>query len=115
MSRPFAHALCDAIFTYDKEDIARINVWGAQQTPQKDFKTLCETSSAWVNSHCKRIIGPPQVLYPAVQEVFERFGPLKDSKTGAALFNTQELWDTAKNVLKLIHDGYILDLPHIVQ
>ncbi|KAJ6546376.1 hypothetical protein B0H10DRAFT_2243630 [Mycena sp. CBHHK59/15] len=86
----FARALRDAIFIPDATDKARIWLW----------------------RRCKRIIPPPEELYPLVAKVFEIFGHLKDAKTGLPLFNSAA-WAVAKNVLELIQKGFLSDPPGI--
>lgn len=108
----FARALRDAMFIYDKTDIARINAWGATQNPKQDFEQLLRSSPVWVHKRCKRIIPPPNILYPLISAVFRIYGPLKDSVTGAPLF-TADNWRTAKNILDLIYRGYLSDPPGI--
>jgi hypothetical protein len=108
----FARALRDAIFIPDPIDKARIVAWGLRQTPPKDWNGLLRTSSKWVWRRCKRIIPPPEELYPLVAAVFETFGPLKDAKSGLPLFNSAA-WAVAKNILELVQKGFLSDPPGI--
>lgn len=112
LRKEFARELRNAIFIDDKDDKARINAWGATQNPKRDFEELQRTSSAWVQKRCKRVIPPPEILYPSVASVFRTYGPLKDSATGASLF-TPDNWRTAKNILDLIYHAYLSDPPGI--
>ncbi|KAJ7477407.1 hypothetical protein FB451DRAFT_1396396 [Mycena latifolia] len=84
----FARPLRDAIFIPDAADKARIITWRLSQSPPTDWDTLVRTSSQWLWRRCKRIIPPPEELYPLVAKVFEVFGHLKDAKTGLPLFNS---------------------------
>jgi hypothetical protein len=108
LRKEFARELRNAIFIDDKDDKARINAWGATQNPKRDFEELRRTSPTWIQKRCKRVIPPPEILYPLVASVFRTYGPLKDSATGAPLF-TPDNWRTAKNILDLIYHGYLSD------
>ncbi|KAJ6612423.1 hypothetical protein B0H10DRAFT_2223152 [Mycena sp. CBHHK59/15] len=108
----FARALRDAIFILDSVDKARIIAWGKRQNPPQDWNTLLRSSSPWLWRHCKRIIPPPEELYPLVAAVFETFGHLKDAKSGLPLFNSSA-WAVAKNILELIQKGFLSDPPGI--
>ncbi|KAJ7488604.1 hypothetical protein B0H11DRAFT_2230137 [Mycena galericulata] len=108
----FARALRDAIFIPDPVDKARIIAWGLTQSPPRDWNTMLRSSPAWIWRRCKRIIPPPEELYPLVANVFETFGHLKDAKTGLPLFNSAA-WAVAKNVLELIQKGFVSDPPGI--
>jgi hypothetical protein len=112
LSVEFARALRDAIFIPDEDDKQRISAYALTLNPPVSFDALVRTCPAWVWQRCKRIIPPPEKLYPLVKSVFHTYGPLKDAKTGAPLFNAAA-WNMAKNVLKLIQDGYLSDPPNI--
>lgn len=108
----FARALRDAIFIIDAEDKGRIVAWGQRQNPPQDFAWILRRAPAWVLRRCKRIIPPPEQLYPLVLKVFQTYGPLKDATTGLPLFNSAA-WAVAKNVLELIRKGFLSDPPGI--
>lgn len=108
----FARALRDAIFLLDPEDVAHINEWGQRQNPLVNVEWLLLHRPRWLLARCKRIIPPPEQLYPAVAEVFKTWGALKDAKTGAPLFN-KAAWKTAKHILELIYGGFLSDPPGI--
>lgn len=109
----FARALRDAICIPDPTDKARIVAWGARQSPPQDWEMLLRKSPAWLWRHCKRIILPPEELYPLVASVFETFGHLKDAiESGLPLFNASA-WAVAKNVLELVQKGFLSDPPGI--
>jgi hypothetical protein len=112
LRKEFARELRNAIFIDDKDDQARINAWGAIQNPKCSFVEFRRRSPTWVQKRCKRVIPPPEILYPLVANVFRTYGPLKDSATGAPLF-TPDNWCTAKNILDLIYHGYLSDPPGI--
>ena len=96
----------------NKEDRAHINAWAATQNPKQDFDQLRRTSPAWVQKRCKCIIPPPNILYTLVANIFQIYGPLKDSVTGALLF-TADNWPITKNILDLIYHGFLSDAPGI--
>jgi hypothetical protein len=108
----FARAMRDALFIPDEEDKRRITAWGQSQKPPQTFDYLVQSRPAWVWKHCKRVIPPPEQLYPLVAGVFRIYGPLKDAKTGQPLFNSRA-WHVAKNILTLIQGGYVSDPPGI--
>lgn len=110
--KEFTRELRDAIFIPDEEDRARINAWGAQQSPLQTYESLRNSSPQFVRRHCKHIIPPPHILYPLVANVFKTYGPLVDPKTKKPLFSTNN-WQTANNILSLIKDGYLSDPPGI--
>jgi hypothetical protein len=108
----FARAMRDALFIPDEEDKHRITAWGQSQKPPQTFDNLVQSRPAWVWRHCKRVIPPPEQLYPLIAGVFRIYGPLKDAKTGQPLFNSRA-WHVAKNILTLIQGGYVSDPPGI--
>jgi hypothetical protein len=108
----FGRQLRDAIFIPDAEDRLRINAWGASQSPPLNFEKIRASRPEWLWRRCRRIIPPPNILYPLVEDVFRIFGPLKDAATGVPLFNSMN-WKTAKHVLDLIRNGFLSDPPGI--
>ncbi|KAF6763328.1 hypothetical protein DFP72DRAFT_1164252 [Ephemerocybe angulata] len=106
----FARALRDAIFMLDKKDVEAITAWCELQNPPQSFDQFKAAHPRRVWEHCKRIIPPPEILYPRVRAVFETYGALKDATTGAPLFDDHN-WKVAKNVLDLIYNGYLSDPP----
>ncbi|GLB45293.1 putative retrotransposable element tf2 155 kda protein type 1-like [Lyophyllum shimeji] len=110
--REFATTLRDAIFIPDQADKSRIMAWGQTQSPPKTWNDILFADARWLWRRCKRVIPPAEELYPLVAEVFQKYGPLKDAKSGLPLFNTAA-WAVAKNVLELIRKGYLSDPPGI--
>ena len=108
----FVHELRDAIFIPDQQDKARIDAWGATQNPRLSYEKLRNISPQWVREQCKHIIPPPKVLYAYVGKVFLTYGPLKDPRSQAPLFNADN-WQTAKQIMSLIENGYLSDPPDI--
>ena len=109
--RPFARALCDAMFIPDQEDKQRVSSY--LLTIGSSWEEVLRFKPSWLWKHCKRIIPPPEQLYPAVYEVYMTFGPLKDSSTGLPLFNSKA-WKSAHSILKGIQAGLLSDPPGIV-
>lgn len=108
----FVRALRDAIFLLNEDDVRAVKNWAALQNPQRTFEKLLATCPKWVLLHIRRIIPPPEILYPRVRKVFETYGPLKDATTKAPLFNANN-WKVSKNILDLIYHGYISDPPGV--
>jgi hypothetical protein len=110
-TRPFAHALQDAIFVPDKEDHARIVSY--LTSINSSWDEVLRFNPRWLWKRCKHIIPPPELLYSAVREVYKTYGPLLDSATNTPLFNAQA-WKDANNTLKSIQAGLLsdpLDVP----
>jgi 3'-5' exonuclease len=108
----FAHALRDAIFIPDKEDKDRISAYAASLDPPQTWAVFLRYCASFLWKHCKRVIPPPELLYPMVAKVFQAYRPLKDGKTGQPLFN-KSAWKSAKNILALVQNGYLSDPPGI--
>jgi hypothetical protein len=104
----FVHELWDAIFIPDQQDKAQIDAWGATQDSQLSYEKLYNISPEWIHKQCKHIIPPPKILYAYVGKVFLTYGPLKDPCSQAPLFNADN-WQTAKQIMSLIENGYLSD------
>jgi hypothetical protein len=104
--RPFARALRDAIFIPDKDDKMRISAY--LESTGSSWEEVLRFNARWLWKRCKRIIPPPELLYPVVKEVFSSYGPLLDSEKKQPLFNAQA-WKDAENVLKMIQSGLLSD------
>ncbi len=90
-----------------------IIAWGSTLNPPLSWYDLVRKFGwKWIHHRCKRVIPPPEELYPLVEQVFRTYGPLKDSKTGQPLFNAAA-WAVAKNILDLISKGYLSDPPGV--
>ena len=88
----------------------RISAWGATLSPLLTFAQLLLSRPLWVLQRCRRVIPPPEELYPLIKKLFSVWGPLKDAKTQLPLFNPQN-WKTAKQILELIREGFVSDPP----
>src|SRR5262245_17232207 len=108
---PSARALCDAIFIPDKDDQNCISIY--LTSIGFSWENVLQYNAKWLWKRCKYIVPPPELLYPAVKEVYITYGPLLDSKTKQPLFNNQA-WKDAGNVLKAIKTGLLSDPPGIV-
>lgn len=108
----FVCELRDAIFIPDQQDKAQIDTWGVTQNPRLSYEKLWNISPQWVRERCKHIIPPPKILYAYVGKVFLSYGPLKDPCSQAPLFNADN-WQTAKQIMSLIKNGYLSDPPDI--
>ncbi|PPR06280.1 hypothetical protein CVT24_000821 [Panaeolus cyanescens] len=108
LRKEFARALRDALLVPVKEDRMRISAWAASLSPPLTFEQLQATRPKWLWKRCRRVIPPPEIIYPLVQDLFLVYGPLKDSVTDLPLFN-QRLWKTAKQILGLIQQGFLSD------
>lgn len=111
----FCRALAEALLIPDRADWNRLAAYGASLNPPLTVEQLVLLRWKWVWKHCKRVIPPPEILYPRVRAVFELFGPLKDATTGKALFGDENdsNWKVAKNILDLIYNGYVSDPPGV--
>lgn len=65
-------------------------------------------SSDWVWKRVKRYIPAPEILYPHVSAIFQKYGPLLDATTGQPLFN-DAAWEVARHILENIRLGYYSD------
>ncbi|KAJ3768614.1 hypothetical protein FB446DRAFT_706893 [Lentinula raphanica] len=95
---PFAQALRDAMLIPHPEDKRRVLDWLRTKGLTWDF--ILKFKSHWVWKHVRRTIPPPELLYPAIHNVFSKYGPLKDAKTGLPLFSSST-WKVVKNILEL--------------
>jgi hypothetical protein len=108
--RPFARALRDAIFVPDGED--KMHISSYLESMGTSWEEVLRFNACWLWKRCKRVIPPPELLYPLVKEVFNSYGPLLDSEKKQPLFNAQA-WKDAGNVLKAIQNGLLSDPPNI--
>ncbi len=108
--RPFACALRDAILIPDAVDKQHVSSYLASIGTSWD--DVLRFNASWLWKHCKRIIPPPEQLYPVVKEVYAAFGCLLDAKTKQPLFNSRA-WRDAGNVLKAIKAGLLSDPPGV--
>jgi len=102
--------LRDAIFVPDVTDKNRISQY--LQSIDSSWDEALRFNARWLWKHCKRVIPPPEELYPIVKEIYKTYGPLLDAKTGQSLFNSQA-WKDAGNILKAIQVGLLSDPPGI--
>ncbi|KAJ7206804.1 hypothetical protein GGX14DRAFT_637030 [Mycena pura] len=107
----FVHAFRDACLVPHPADKARIETY--LTTKNLAWNDMLRYNPKWLWRHCRRTIPPPEVLYPLVHRLFMLYGPLKDAKTGLPLFNAAA-WKIAKNILELIRNGHVSDVPGVI-
>jgi len=112
LRKEFARALCDILFVPDPEDRHRIMTWLAIAKPGMTFEQIQATNPVWLWKHCRRIIPPPDILSPLINEFFLTFGPLKDAITKQPLFNSSN-WQYAWRIHEIIQQGLVSDPPGI--
>lgn len=112
LRKEFGRALRDVLFIPDHEDRMRISAWGNSQEPPKSFDQLLLSDPKWLLQHCRRIIPPPEILFPHIQQLFLTFGPLRDATTRQPLFN-ERCWMAAKQIQEIIRQGFVSDPPGV--
>ncbi|KAI7846547.1 hypothetical protein BDC45DRAFT_577112 [Circinella umbellata] len=110
LAKEFARRLRDALFLIDKDDRRRIETY--LQSQNIIFKYMLSKNPAWVLKQVKRVIPPPNELYPVVELLFQEYGRQKCSLTNRTLFDDQT-WKQAENVLNTIQCGYVSDPPDV--
>ena len=108
--RPFARALRDAMLVPDQNDKSRVSDYLI--SIGSSWEQVLQSKPKWLWKRCKRVVPPPEELYPAVKEVYTNYGSLLDSATNKPLFNARA-WKDASNVLKAIKAGLLSDPPGI--
>jgi len=106
----FARALRDAIFVVNKEDRALVEIY--LKAKGSSWEEKLKYQPKWLWRRVRRTIPPPDELYKLLSAVIKLYGPLEDSATGQPLFNAAA-WKSAKNLLKLVQQGYLSDPPGI--
>jgi len=106
----FARAVRDAMFVVNKEDRAKVEIY--LKTEGLSWDDKLKYHPKWLWRRVRRIIPPPEELYPLLSAVIKLYGPLEDATTGQPLFNAAA-WKSAKNLLKLVQQGYLSDPPGI--
>ena len=106
----FARAVRDAMFVVNKEDRALVEILLKAQGSSWDEKL--KYNPKWLWRRVRRTIPSPDELYKLLSAVIKLYGPLEDSATGQPLFNATA-WKSAKNLLKLVQQGYLSDPPGI--
>ncbi|KAI9488288.1 hypothetical protein BDB00DRAFT_877589 [Zychaea mexicana] len=110
LSKIFSRAFRDALFIIDKSDKEKVKKVLAKQGTTWN-KKLGENPN-WIFRRVRRVVPPPEELYPTVKKLFETYGPLICARTGRPLFDYDN-WRQAKNVLTIIHQGHVSDPPGI--
>ena len=112
LRKEFARALRDVLFVPDQEDRHRITNWLSITKPSRTFEQMQAANPGWLWKHCRRIIPPPEVLSPLLDNLFLTYGPLLDATTNLPLFNKAN-WKTAKQIREMTRQGFISDPPGI--
>jgi len=110
LRRPFARALSAAIFLTDLDDKRAVE----EVLKQKGitYESKLKSHPWWILSRVRRYVPPPEILFSRVAAVMKMYGPLKDATSGEPLFNGK-CWDTVKNLLEHIRNGYYSDPPDV--
>lgn len=117
---PRGHALCgdffravrDALLLLDAKDAAACAAYCESQNPPLPYQKMRESWSAWLAHRCKRVIAPPEIVYPRMHKVVTAYGPLKDAITGKPLIEKHQ-WKSVKRVLDLVYAGLVSDPPGV--
>jgi len=112
LRKEFARALHDVLFVPDQEDCHHIITWLSTAKPPRTFEQVQAANPSWLWKHCRRIIPPPEILSPLINNFFLVYGPPKDAVTGLPLFNESH-WKTAKQIREIIRQGLVSDPPGI--
>jgi hypothetical protein len=107
MAKDFIRRLRDAFLVFDPLDKA--NVKSYLNSIGSDWKSHLLTNPDFVFKRVKRHIPPPEKLLHTVKFLFDKYGPLKCSKTNLPLFD-EEAKRTAEKILASIELGHISDL-----
>ncbi|KAI7855375.1 hypothetical protein BDC45DRAFT_90850 [Circinella umbellata] len=110
LSKAFSRAFRDTLFVIDKDD-KRLVKTVLENNGTTWEKKLAENPN-WIFHRVKRVVPPPEELYPLIKKLFETYGPLRCARTERPLFDFEN-WRQAKNVLSTIHLGHVSDSPNI--
>lgn len=87
MAKDFIRRLRDAFLVFDPEDKA--NVERYLIASGTDWNSCLLSNSDFILKRVKRRIPPPDELLPLVKFLFEKYGPLRCSRTNLPLFDEQ--------------------------
>ena len=110
LRRPFARALSAAIFLTDLDDKRAVEE--VLKHKGVTYESKLKSHPWWILSRVRRYVPPPEILFGRVAAVMKTYGPLKDATSGEPLFNGK-CWDTVKNLLEHIRNGYYSDPPDV--
>jgi hypothetical protein len=110
LKREFSSRLRDALFVMDAMDVERVKRVLDRQGIS--FAKKLQTNPAWILRRVRRVVPPPQVLYPVIKNLFDQYGGETCARTGLPLFDRKAL-AKAVNVLKAIQDGHVSDPPGV--
>ena len=111
--KAFKNALKNATFIWNEskmeELVTQMKLGGMDEDEIESAKYFRPT----IFHDCvERIVPTPKVLYWRLRAVFALYGPMKDSKTKAPLFN-RRAWKKANNVLREVLLGLYSDPPGV--
>ncbi|KZT32687.1 hypothetical protein SISSUDRAFT_1133021 [Sistotremastrum suecicum HHB10207 ss-3] len=75
---------------------------------KRSFDQMLLHNPRFIAARTPRYVPPPSVLVPALNYVFDTFGPALDAKTKQPLFSALA-WKKAKAIVELARDGYLSD------
>ena len=110
LRRPFARTLSAAIFLTDLDDKQAVKE--VLKRKGITYESKLKSHPWWILSRVRRYVPPPEILFSRVAAVMKTYGPLKDATSGEPLFN-RKCWDTVKNLLEHIRNGYYSDPPDV--
>ncbi|KAI8136449.1 hypothetical protein BJV82DRAFT_43566 [Fennellomyces sp. T-0311] len=85
LAKEFARRFRDAVFVPDKEDRRKVEAYLEKNDITWD-EMLC-TNPSWVLRRVRRVVPPPQELYPKVDKLFNDYGDVVCWKTKCKLFD----------------------------
>lgn len=106
----FLRLFSDVIFVFDEKDKALLTARFEKSGSSWDQEY--KTRRKYCLARCRRYIATIKEITPLLVQLFETYGPMKDAKTGAPLFN-KEAWKQAKLVLEIVRDGFLSDPPGV--
>ncbi|KAH8109627.1 hypothetical protein DFH11DRAFT_1474484, partial [Phellopilus nigrolimitatus] len=110
LRKSFSIAYSDTLFVPDKEDKAR--VIAVLRAGNLTWDSVKRERPDWLWERVRRYIPQKDILFKLLKELFDCWGNVKCSRTGATLF-TAECWKKTKGVLEEVSLGYLSDPPGI--
>jgi hypothetical protein len=111
MRPAFLRALRDHILRWDPDIRKQVDAT-CHKVFKLSFDQMLLRKPRFVAERCPRLVPPPSVLVPAVEHVFNTFGPSLDAKTNSPLFSKQA-WTKANTVVELAREGYLSDIEGV--
>lgn len=111
MRPAFLRALRDHILRWDPDIRKQVDAT-CRKVFKLTFDQMLLRNPRFIAERCPRLVPPPSVLVPAVEHVFNTFGPSLDAKTNTPLFSKQA-WTKAKAIIELAREGYLSDIEGV--